>query len=92
MHVHTYLRTYRHISDAIRSGHLGHLGHFLCESIWVSPPHVYIPDLDQNYLVICISISCTYIENCNEKIDLSNRTDTNISRISEYFSIENIIR
>ena len=42
-----------------RAGHPdypGHLGHFLSGSKWVSPGHVYMPDPDQNCLVImCIN-------------------------------------
>ena len=37
---------------AAGSGHpdyLGHLGHFLSGSKWVSPGHAYVPDPDQNY-------------------------------------------
>ena len=41
----------------------GHLGHFLSGSKWVSPGYAYMPDPDQNCLVIM------GIKNCNEKID-----------------------
>jgi len=53
--------------------HLGHLGHFLSRSKWVSPGHTYMPDLDQNYLVI------TCIEAAMERSILSNRAVTSIS-------------
>ena len=47
-----------HNSVATGSAHPdypGHLGHFLSWSKWVSPGHTYMPDPDQNYLVItCI--------------------------------------
>ena len=38
----------------------GHMGHFLSGSKWASPRHAYMPDPDQNYLLIM------YIKNCNE--------------------------
>ena len=52
------------VSVATRLSHLdylGHLGHLLSESKWVSPRHACMPDLDQNYLFIMC------IQNCNEK-------------------------
>ena len=53
-------------SIATRSDHPdypGHLGHFLTGSKWVSPGHAYMPDPDQNYLIIMC------IKNCNKNID-----------------------
>ena len=50
-------------SVATGSGRPGHLGHLLSGSKWVSPGHAYMPDPDQN----CLVIMC--IKNCNEKID-----------------------
>ena len=55
------------ISVATGSGHPdypGHLGHFLSGSKWISPGHAYMPDPDQN----CLVIMC--IKNCNEKIHI----------------------
>jgi len=59
-------------------------------SKWVSPGHAYMPDTDQNYLVIMC------IENCNEKIYSLIQQLIRISRmrlwifLSWIFSIEHI--
>ena len=57
-----YVHTYQRCNQVRSSGSFGSL--FVRVDL---APHVYMPDLDQNYLVIYIL--CTYIENCNEKID-----------------------
>ena len=62
-------------SVATGSGHSDYLGHFLPGLKWVSPGHAYMPDPDQN----CLVVMC--IKNCNERSILSNRAVTNISRM-----------